>query len=109
VDRTDSLEALLAQGQDGAMLRFSLATEYFDRGDLERARLHATAALALDADYSAAWKLLGKVQAAHGETDAAAATYRRGIGVAERRGDLQAAKEMRVFLRRLERAGEDRG
>jgi Tfp pilus assembly protein PilF len=104
VDRTDNLEALLARGPDSAMLRLTLATAYFDRGELERANLHATAALALDAEYSAAWKLLGKVQAAKGETHEAAETYRRGIAVAERRGDLQAAKEMRVFLRRLESA-----
>lgn len=103
MDRTHSLEALLAQGPDSAMLRFSLATEYFDRGDLERAQLHAAAALALDPDYSAAWKVLGRTQAARGEAHEAADTYRRGIAVAERRGDLQAAKEMRVFLRRLER------
>jgi Tfp pilus assembly protein PilF len=102
VDRTDSLEALLARGSDSAVLRFTLATAYFDRGELERAGLHAEAALALDADYSAAWKLLGKIQAARGETHKAAATYRQGIAVAEARGDLQAAKEMRVFLRRLE-------
>lgn len=109
MDRTDSLEALLAQGSDSAMLRFSLATAYFDRGELERAELHAAAALALDADYSAAWKLLGRTQAARGEVHEAADTFRRGIAVAERRGDLQAAKEMRVFLRRLERSREDRG
>jgi Tfp pilus assembly protein PilF len=93
---------LLARAPDSAVLRFTLATAYFDRRELERAGLHAEAALALDADYSAAWKLLGKIQAARGETHKAAATYRQGIAVAEARGDLQAAKEMRVFLRRLE-------
>jgi len=30
--------------------------------------------------------------------------YTQGIAVAERRGDIQAAKEMRVFLKRLERS-----
>ena len=95
--------AKLALRDARGALRFSLAAEYFDRGDLERAELHAAAALALDPDYSAAWKLLGRTQAARGEAHKAADAYRRGIAVAERRGDLQAAKEMRVFLRRLER------
>lgn len=104
MDRTDKLEALLARGPDGAVLRFTLAADYFERGELERAHAHAEAAVALDADYSAAWKLLGKIQAALGYAAEAAATYRRGIAVAERRGDLQAAKEMQVFLRRLEAA-----
>jgi Tfp pilus assembly protein PilF len=109
VGRTDSLEALLARGPDGALLRFSLAAAYLEEGELERALTHAEAAVTLDAAYSAAWKLLAKIQTAQGRASEAAATYRRGIDVAERRGDLQAAKEMRVFLRRLERPREDRG
>jgi hypothetical protein len=57
--------------------------------------------VAQDPHYSAAWKLLGKAQLADGETDAARAAWQRGIDVAETRGDKQAAREMRVFLRRL--------
>jgi Tfp pilus assembly protein PilF len=97
------LEALLARGPDGAMLRFTLASRYFERGDTDRALVHAERAVALDAGYSAAWKLLGKIQTALGHVHEAAVTYRRGIAVAERRGDLQAVKEMQVFLRRLAR------
>jgi len=99
-----SLEALLARGSDGAMLRFTLATQYFERGALEPALRHAEVAVALDADYSAAWRLLGRIQSASGLDERAADSYRRGIAVAERRGDQQAAKEMQVFLRRLEAA-----
>ena len=61
--------------------------------------------MALDPGYSAAWKLLGKAAAAAGDAAAAIAAYRAGIEAAERKGDKQAVKEMRVFLRRLERAG----
>jgi hypothetical protein len=32
------------------------------------------------------------------------AAYERGVKVAERRGDQQAAKEMRVFSKRLQQA-----
>ena len=106
MDLTDNLEALLARGPDSAMLRFTLAGRYFERGELDRALVHAEAAVALDADYSAAWKQLGKIQSARGKRAEAQDAYRRGIAVAERRGDLQAAKEMQVFLRRLEAAQE---
>jgi Tfp pilus assembly protein PilF len=99
-----NLEALLAKGSDSATLRFALATRYLAAGDAAAAARHASGALALDADYSAAWKLLGQAQTAGGDAGAAAASYRRGIEVAERRGDRQAAKEMGVFLRRLEKA-----
>jgi len=99
----DRLEAMLARGEDGAMLRFTLATHHFGEGDADEAIAHAEVAVHLDPDYSAAWRLLGQAQAAAGREHEAAATFERGIGVAERRGDQQAAREMRVFLRRLTR------
>jgi Tfp pilus assembly protein PilF len=99
-----SLERMLAIGQDSALLRMTLASRYFTLGDFHSAIRHAEVAVELDADYSAAWKILGKAQAASGMLETAADTYQRGIEVAERRGDRQAAKEMRVFLRRLQRS-----
>jgi len=106
-DLTANLEALLAKGNDSPTLRFALATRYLAAGDAAAAARHAGGALALDADYSAAWKLLGQAQTIGGDAAAAAASYRRGIEVAERRGDRQAAKEMQVFLKRLEKAAQD--
>ena len=107
MDMTENLEAMLARGNDGAALRFALASRYFERGELERALQHAEVAVALDADYSAAWRLLGRIQAASGLDRRAAETYRRGIEIAQRRGDRQVAKEMDVFLRRLEAAKKE--
>ena len=40
---------------------------------------------------------------------ASLAAYREGIAVAEAKGDIQAAKEMKVFARRLERAASGGG
>ncbi len=100
----ESLERMLANGQDNALLRYSLGTAWLQAGDAERAATHLARALEQDPGYSAAWKLYGKALAAAGQVDAARAAYRKGITVAEDKGDLQAAKEMRVFLRRLERA-----
>ena len=104
---TENLEALIASGRDGAPVRFALASRYAAEGHLDKALEHAQVAVTLDADYSAAWKLLGRVLADSGREGEAADAYRRGIEVAERRGDQQAAKEMRVFLKRLARARND--
>jgi Flp pilus assembly protein TadD len=104
-DLTANLEALLAKGADSSTLRFALATRYLASGDAARAVSHAEAAVALDPEYSAAWRLLGGALAAAGRGTDAAEAYRRGIAVAERRGDRQAAKEMHVFLRRLAKSG----
>ncbi|MGE5616695.1 MAG: tetratricopeptide repeat protein [Bacillota bacterium] len=99
----ERFEALLASGKDNALLRFSLGSQYLAAGDAARAVGHLRAATAHDPRYSAAWKLLGKALNDSGDREGARAAYARGIEVAEAKGDKQAAREMGVFLRRLEK------
>lgn len=98
----ENLEALLATGRDDALLRYSLGSAWLEDEPATAAK-HLARAVVHDPDYSAAWKLLGKARAALGDTLGAKLAYAEGIRVAEGRGDLQAAKEMKVFLARLER------
>ena len=98
-----ALEKLLGGGHDTAMLRFSLANAWLQQGDVERAREHVARAVELDADYSAAWKLYGKVLVDLNQPEEAARVYQQGIDVARKGGDKQAEKEMQVFLRRLQK------
>ena len=72
--------------------------------EFEPAIAHLNAAVEKDPGYSAAWKLLARALTEHGRTDEALAAYRKGIEVAQGKGDRQAAKEMTVFARRLEKA-----
>jgi Tfp pilus assembly protein PilF len=102
-DAIARFEGLLASGKDGALLRFGLGMQHLAAGNAERAVEHLRAAVAFDVGYSAAWKLLGKALVDAGKPDEAAEAYRKGIAVAEERGDKQAAKEMTVFLHRLEK------
>lgn len=97
----ENFEKLLAKGQDSALLRYGLGNEYLKAGDADRAVEHLAQAIRLDPDYSAAWKLYGKALVAAGRPDEAAGAYEQGIAAAEKNGDVQAAKEMRVFLKRL--------
>lgn len=106
MDPVERFEALLAQGKDNALLRFSLGTHYLKAGDAARAAAHLRAAVAHDATYSAAWKLLGKALAESGDRGGAVEAYANGIAAAERRGDKQAAREMAVFMRRLQKTDE---
>jgi predicted Zn-dependent protease len=109
MDAAERFEALLAAGKDGALLRFGLGMHYLKSGNPVRAVEHLRRAVEQDPAYSAAWKLLGKALGESGETGQAILAYRSGIAAAEKRGDKQAAKEMTVFLRRLEKsAGESR-
>ena len=103
MDIVANLTKLLDGGKDSALLRFSLGTELLKRGDAQLAASHLREALRLKPDYSAAYKALGKALVELGESEAAMETYRQGIAVAGDAGDQQAAKEMGVFLRRLEK------
>ncbi len=102
------LEAILERGGDSAGLRYALGCEYLKAGDPARAAEHLGKAVALEPGYSAAWKQLGRAQADAGLEDQAMDTYRRGIRVANERGDIQAAREMTVFLKRLRKPVQDR-
>jgi Tfp pilus assembly protein PilF len=97
----ENFEAMLAQGRDNALLRYSLGSEYLKQGDAEKAAGHLRRAVEHDPKYSAAWKLLGRALTEAERLDEALAAYRQGIAVAEARGDVQAAKEMGVFARRI--------
>lgn len=101
----DNLESMLSRGQDSALLRYGLGSAYLSSGQWERAVEHMEKALEFDAHYSAAWKLLGQALAAGGRAEQAMKAYEDGIANAEARGDLQAAKEMKVFLKRLQKGG----
>lgn len=94
--------ALLASGRDDALLRFSLGNAYLKQGEAALAAEHLRRAVGHDPHYSAAWKLLGRALADMEAWDEALQAYRQGIAVAEARGDVQAAKEMGVFARRIE-------
>ncbi len=98
-----NLRAQLGGSRDGALLRYSLGNALLAAGDARNAAESFGAALQFDPDYSAAWKLLGRAQLALGDVTGAANTWRQGIAVAHARGDVQAEKEMRVFLKRLEK------
>jgi predicted Zn-dependent protease len=98
-----NLEKLLGGPRDGPLLRYSLGNEYLKSGDAPAAIPHLREAVARDPRYSAAWKLLGRALTDVGDSAAALAAYREGIAVAEARGDKQAAKEMTVFAKRLEK------
>ena len=98
-----NLMKLVGTPRDGALLRFSIGNELLKDGDAAGAAVHLQSAVEFDPRYSAAWKLLGKALTDSGREDEALQAYRRGMVVAGERGDKQAAKEMAVFARRLEK------
>ena len=103
MDTVEALKRLLTDGKDSGLLRFSLGNELIKRGEMEQAVHHLRNAVRQKPDYSAAYKLLGKALAESGQLAEAKRVYQQGIDIALEGGDQQAAKEMIVFLRRLEK------
>ena len=99
----ERLEKLLAQGRDSALLRFGLGDAYLKDNDAQQAATHLAQATIQQPGYSAAWKLLGKALHQLGRLDEAQAAWTTGMTVAQQQGDLQAVKEMTVFLNRLQK------
>jgi len=99
----ENFEKMLAAGRDNALLRFTLGNAYLGAGEADKAVPHLQKAVEHDPKYSAAWKLLGRALNESGDAQAALAAYQQGIQVAEAKGDKQAAKEMTVFAKRIEK------
>lgn len=97
---TGKLEAMLEK-EDTALLRFSLGGAYLREKRYPQALSHLARAVELDPKYSAAWKLFGRCLSESGQPDRAREIYDRGIAVAREQGDMQAAREMAVFRKRL--------
>jgi Tfp pilus assembly protein PilF len=97
----ENLQLMLERGQDSPLLRFALGQEYLKAGDVVAAIEHLRHAVDQNPRYSAAWKALGEAHARAGSAERAADVYERGIAAAQAAGDIQAAKEMGVFLKRL--------
>ena len=102
-----TLQAMLARGEDNALLRFTLGNALYQQNNYAEAEIHLARAVGMDPNYSAAWKIYGRTLAAAGKLPEAIEIFKQGIAVANQRGDIQAAKEMTVFLKRLEKQPAD--
>src|SRR5262249_41096946 len=74
-DRIAALRALCGGPRDGALLRLSLAQALLDEGAAPDAIAELRRALEFDADYSAAWKALGRALAAQDDSAGAIDAY----------------------------------
>jgi predicted Zn-dependent protease len=104
-ERITELEELLRDEPDDPLLLLTLGKEYLDGGDPARALPVLERVVAVDPDYTAAYRYLGSALERVGRRDEAIAAWERGVAVADRTGDLQAGKEMQIFLTRLRGRG----
>ena len=102
----ERFEAQLAEGNDSALLRLSIAQQLSTAARFDEAIAHLQRALLLNPLYTAVWLALGQAFEKSGETARAIGTYRSGIETAKKNGDKQAERQMGVYLNRLLKAGQ---
>ena len=98
------LETMLEAGQDNALIRLALGTTFLHHAKYQEAIVHLRRAVEMDPGYSAAWKALGRALQEAGNPVEARTAYSSGLEAARARGDMQALRELEVFLRRLDNA-----
>src|SRR5258706_12318232 len=94
-----NLLKLVGTPRDGALLRFSLGSEYLKCAELDSALEHLNAAVEKDPGNSAAWKLLGNTLDGKGRAGRPVDASRNGAESANGKAMLKAATESARFGR----------
>lgn len=108
-DRIQQLEDLIEADPGDADLPFMLGRALIGAGRHVEACAPLERAAASNPDLAAIRREWGRALAAAGDRAGARRVWEEGIALSERTGDLQAGKEMRVFLKRLGPAEDKSG
>lgn len=103
MERLKNFLTLLEKTPENPLLQYAVANEYMLQQQAEQAIEHYAQCVRLDPKYSAAWKAYAKALTSLQRWQEAADTYQQGIIVAQQNGDIQAVKEMQVFLKRAQK------
>src|SRR5260370_26912977 len=96
--RLEALKSMVAQNPGDSFLRYGLAMEYKNGGDLQEAMGAFQELMVVNPDYSAAYFHGGQVLEKLGKLDEARALYRQGVDVTTRKGDLHTRSEIQAAL-----------
>jgi len=96
--RMDALKSMLAQNPKDSFLRYGLAMEYRNAGDLEGAVREFRELIAIHPDYSSAYFHGGQTLERLGRLEEARELYEQGVEVTTRKGDQHARSEMQAAL-----------
>jgi uncharacterized protein HemY len=101
LSKLKQLEDLVKQNPNNALMHYTLGIEYLGTNEGKKAIAVLKEAINLEPDYSAAYRELGKAFMNSNLKKEAVEIFNKGIAVAEEKGDIQTAKEMHVFLKRI--------
>jgi len=101
-NRKQQLEEMLAEDPHDAFLRYGLAMEYVGEGKDEEAVRQFREMFTITPDYVPSYQQAGQALLRLGRSEEASEVLRRGIAMAQQKGELHAAEEMQGFLASLE-------
>jgi len=96
--RLEALKSMVAANPDNPFVRYSLAMEHRNAGDLETAAREFRTLIEFHPDYTAAYLHAGQTLERLSRIEEARAVYRAGIEVAARAGDHHARAELEAAL-----------
>src|ERR1051325_5530609 len=96
--RLDALKTMVEQQPADTFLRYGLAMEYRNSGDLEASMAEFRALLSTDPDYAAAYYHGGQTLERLGRLEEAREFYRAGIEATTRTGDQHTRSEIQAAL-----------
>ena len=103
MDRIETLKRMVEKNPDDELAGFLLGKECIHAKRYPEAIEALEKCISAKADYTAAYRTLGDAYRLAGDLLKAATVYEKGIEVATLTGDLQAGKEMQVFLKKIEK------
>jgi Tfp pilus assembly protein PilF len=101
-NRLEALERLVAQQPKDSFLRYGLAMEYRNTGDLARAAAEFRKLIDADPDYVPSYFHAGQTLERLGRAEEARECYRQGIESATRKGDRKTRDELQGALDMME-------
>ena len=102
MDRVSTFKTFITRSPADPFPRYGLAMEYKGAGSLSEAWVTFEELLQKFPDYVPTYLMAGGTLLALGRSGEAAETFRKGIEVSGRRGDLHAKKELEAALAELE-------
>ena len=92
------MEAMLQEGQDNALLRFTMGSAFLKHQKYQQAIEQFKMAVEIKPDFSSAWLLYAKAMLGAGEIRAAREIIASGIKVANKTSDEKTAAELQTLL-----------
>ncbi len=99
--RIAMFQEILKMDPNDPVVYFGLGQEYMQGGVYPEAIVAFANAVRCNPNYSAAYRFLGECFEKSNQPHQAKEVYAKGIPIAEAQGDLEAARAMTVFLKRV--------